>query len=85
MRWDVFFDVGVGYINVFSLQNSLSCSLMICMYTFSYMLHFNSKYRKITWPWKQGMDQKTKIHRVLVPKMKFLILQKGGLSAQKVQ
>ena len=28
---------------------------------------------------------KTKVHRVLVPKMKFFILQRGGLSAQKVQ
>ena len=47
------------------------------------MLHFNSKFKMISWPQKQGLDQKTIIHRVLVPKMKFLILQRSGLSTQK--
>ena len=45
-------------MDVFSLQNSVSCTLMIRMYSFLYMLYFSNKFKKITWPWKQDLDQK---------------------------
>lgn len=77
------FDLGAGYMDMFSLQKFTELyTCDIC--SFLCMLYFINKF-KITWPWKQGLDQKeTKVHRILEPKTKSLILQRSRLSTQKV-